>query len=75
MGLTECNVQNMKPVISFDFCRIWPFILEHIHKVFIKISVFWIRHLKILGRIGKLIFFGEKYNFMHFERHIIFQNA
>ena len=36
MGLTGCNVQNMKLVVSFDFCRIWPFILEHIHKVFIK---------------------------------------
>ena len=44
----------------------------------IKISVFQITSLKILGRVGTHIFFFffmEKCNFMHFERHFDFQNA
>ena len=43
----------------------------------IKISVFRVMDLKILGRVGTYIFFfsGKKYDFMHFERHFAFQNA
>ena len=45
-----------------------------------KISVFRVTGLKILGRVGTHIFFiiffsGNKNNFMHLERHFIFQNA
>ena len=44
------------------------------------ISVFRVTGLKILGRAGthilfKSFFFFQKYNFMHFERHLAFQNA
>ena len=44
-----------------------------------KISVFRVTGLKILGRVDThkilLIFFLEKkYNLMHFEKHIAFQN-
>ena len=47
-----------------------------------KISVFRVTGLKILGRVGKRFFFfyffffwKKIYNFMHFERHLAFQNA
>ena len=44
-----------------------------------KLCVFGVTGLKILGRVGTHIFFyffsGEKYNFMHSERHFAFQNA
>ena len=43
-----------------------------------KISVFRVTGWKILDRVGTHIFFfklGIKFNFMHFERHIAFQNA
>ena len=42
-----------------------------------KISVFWVKGLKILGRVGThiLFFLEKKYNFMHFERQNAFQNA
>ena len=37
-----------------------------------KISVFGVKGLKILGRVGTHIFFFLD---MHFERHFAFQNA
>ena len=40
-----------------------------------KISVFRVIGLKILGRIGTILFLMENYNFMHFERHFAFQSA
>ena len=47
-----------------------------------KLSVFRVRGLKILGRIGTHIpffffffFYRKNNNFMHFERHLAFQNA
>ena len=42
-----------------------------------KISVFRVTGLKILGGLGTHIFFfwKKKYNFMHFERHVAFQNV
>ena len=46
-----------------------------------KMSVFRVTGLKILGRVCTHIFFliifflEKKYNFMHFERHLAFQNA
>ena len=46
-----------------------------------KISVFRVTGLNSLGRVGTHIFFnyflysGKKYNFMHFERHLAFQNT
>ena len=45
-----------------------------------EINVFQVTGMKILGRVGTHIFFffffqEKKYNFMHFERHFIFQNA
>ena len=40
------------------------------------IILFRVIGLKILGRVGPLlIFFWEKYTFVHFERHFAFQNA
>ena len=52
----------------------------------LKISVFRVTGLKILGRIGDTHFFPKKmgaggrggggaYNFMHFVRHFAFQNV
>ena len=44
-------------------------------------GVFRIKGLKILGKVVTHIFFnyfflsGKKYNFMHFERHLAFQNT
>ena len=47
-----------------------------------KISVFWVTGLKMLGRVLSrhtyfffFFFSGKKYDFMHFERHFVFQNA
>ena len=45
-----------------------------------NISVFRVTGLKIVVRVGThiflIIFFWKKiYNFMHFERHVAFQNA
>ena len=43
-----------------------------------KTSVFRVTGLKILGRVSTYFNYflsGKKYNFMHFERHIAFQNA
>ena len=43
--------------------------------------VFRVTGLKILGRVSTHIYFfnyffsSKKYNFMHFERHFVFQNA
>ena len=45
-----------------------------------NLSVLWVTGLKNLGRIGtniflQFFFLEKKYNFMHFERHLAFQNA
>ena len=40
-----------------------------------KISVFRVTGPKILGKVGTHVFFLEKYNFMHFERHFALQNT
>ena len=44
-----------------------------------RISVFRVKGLKILGRVDTqtclMIFFWNKYQYMHFERQNAFQNA
>ena len=37
--------------------------------------MFRVTGLKILGRVGTHFFSEKKDNFMHFERHFVFQNA
>ena len=64
-----CVLSCHKYLIKFDYI-----------KPNVKISVFRVTGLKILGRVGGTHFSnyflsGKKYNFMHFERHFAFQNA
>ena len=86
MGCKESNQTNKNKLASIDRSSLSTISLKKRELITLprpntkKLSVFWVTGLKILGRIGTHIFFnylfsGKKYNFMHFERHLAFQNA
>ena len=77
---SDLDLQYFQDRIIY-LCSTWQGLIRPNKK---KISVFWVMGLNILGRvlycthIFLYYFFfggGGGYNFMHFERHFIFQNA
>ena len=70
------SLLTLAPIVCEGF--VWSWFCDVVLRPNIKISVFRVAGLKILGsrsRVGTHIFGGKKYNFMHFERHFAFQDA